>query len=80
MNWSRIYGLKIYLKFSLSVVPFIAIPLALVTTRLMHWLNAWLDWDLLAFSATGAQTLPDAFVTATLSFVVFTFGSLLVAI
>ena len=33
-----------------------------------------------AYGATGAKTLLDAFVTATLSFVVFTFGSLLVAI
>lgn len=80
MNWNRLYGLRSYLKSSLWVVPFIAIPLALVFSRLMHGFDPWLGWRLLGFSATGAQTVLEAFVTATLSFVVFTFGSLLVAI
>jgi uncharacterized membrane protein len=80
MNWNQLYGFRNYLKSSLWVVPFIAIPLALVTTRLLHWLDAWFGWSLLGFTAAGAQVLLEAFVTATLSFVVFTFGSLLVAI
>jgi uncharacterized membrane protein len=80
MHWNRSYGLRNYLKSSLWVVPFIAIPLALVATRLLHWLDAWFGWSLLGFTAAGAQVLLEAFVTATLSFVVFTFGSLLVAI
>lgn len=80
MNWNRLYGLKTYLKSSLWVVPFIAIPLALVFSRLVHEFDPWLGWRLLGFSATGARTVLEAFVTATLSFVVFTFGSLLVAI
>ncbi len=80
MNWNRLYGLRSYLKSSLWIVPFIAIPLALIATRTMHRLDAWLGWSLLGFTADGAQVLLEAFVTATLSFVVFTFGSLLVAI
>jgi uncharacterized membrane protein len=47
---------------------------------LVHWLDAWLGWSLLDFTVTGALALLQAFVTVTLSFVVFTFGSLLVAI
>jgi uncharacterized membrane protein len=47
---------------------------------LSHWLDAWLGWTLLGFALPGAQALLQAIVTATLSFVVFTFGSLLVAI
>jgi uncharacterized membrane protein len=80
MNWNRSYGLRSYLKSSLWVIPFVAIPLAVVVSRLLHGLDAWLGWTLLDFGAKGAQTLLEAFVTATLSFVVFTFGSLLVAI
>src|ERR1043166_9646989 len=80
MNWSRLYGFKNYLKSSLWLVPFVAIPLELATTRLLHRLDAWLGWTLLGFTQTGARVLLEAFVTATLSFVVFTFGSLLVAI
>lgn len=80
MKWNTIYGLRNYLQSSLWLVPFIAIPLALVVTRTLHRLDPWLGWTFLDFGVTGAQTLLAAFVTATLSFIVFTFGSLLVAI
>jgi uncharacterized membrane protein len=56
------------------------IPLELIATRFLHRLDAWLGWGLLGFTQTGARVLLEAFVTITLSFVVFTFGSLLVAI
>ena len=80
MIWNQLYGLRSYLKSSLWIVPFVAIPLELVVTRLLHGLDDWLGWTLLGLSVTGAQALLQAFITATLSFVVFTFGSLLVAI
>ena len=80
MRWNQLYRLRNYLKSSLWVVPFIAIPLALVAARSLHRLDDWLGWRLLDFGTTGARTLLEAYVTATLSFVVFTFGSLLVAI
>ena len=80
MRWNRRYGLRGYLRSSLWVVPFIAIPLELIITRLVHGLDAWLGWSLLGLSVTGAKALLEAFVTVALSFVVFTFGSLLVAI
>src|SRR4051812_35751928 len=80
MNWSRFYGFKSYLRSSLWVVPFVAIPIELVTTRLLHGLDAWLRWSFLGFTQAGARAMLEAFVTITLSFVVFTFGSLLVAI
>src|SRR6185295_4814664 len=80
MNWRNFYGLRSFLRSSLWVVPFIAIPIELVVTRLAHGLDAWLGWTLLGFALPGAQALLQATITATLSFVVFTFGSLLVAI
>ena len=80
MNWNQLYGLRTYLRSSLWFVPFIAILLDLVATRLMHWLDPWLGWRLMGFTVPGAQALFQAVVTATLSFMVFTFASLLVAI
>jgi uncharacterized membrane protein len=80
MNWKQLYGLRSYLKSSLWVVPFIAIPFELVATRLLHSLDARLGWTLLGLAVPGAQAFLQAIVTSTLSFVVFTFGSLLVAI
>jgi uncharacterized membrane protein len=80
MSWSLFDGLRSYVRSSLWVVPFIAIPFALIMTRLAHWFDARLAWPLLTFALPGAQALLQTIVTATLSFVVFTFGSLLVAI
>lgn len=80
MNWNRLFSVRSYLKSSLWVVPFIAIPLELIATRLVHGLDARYGWSLLDYSVSGSQALLQTIVTATLSFVVFTFGSLLVAI
>ena len=49
-------------------------------TRVIHWLDGKLGWSFLDFSPEGAQALFQAIVSATLAFVVFTFGFLLVAI
>lgn len=80
MNWKRLYGLRSYLKSSLWIVPFIAIPLNLVATKILHSLDNQLGWTIIGYSLSGAQVVLQTIVTATLSFVVFTFGSLLVAI
>lgn len=80
MNWNNSYDLKNYFRSSLWVVPFIAIPFNLIATRVVHWLDAWLGLTLLGYAVAGAEAVLQAIVTATLSFVVFTFGSLLVAI
>ena len=69
-----------YIRSALWFVPFIAIPLELVLARLVHDLDLRLGWTLLGLGTTGARAILDATVTMTLSFLVFTFGSLLVAI
>jgi uncharacterized membrane protein len=46
----------------------------------LHSLDAWLGWALVGFAVPGAQAVLQAIVSATLSFVIFTFASLLVAI
>src|SRR4249920_2503542 len=80
MNSKQFYGLRSYLKSSLWIVPFIAIPFNLVATRIVHWLDAWLGWTLLDYAVPGAQAVLQVIVTSALSFMVFTFGSLLVAL
>ena len=80
MNWSRIYRLRSYLRSSLWVVPFIAIPLEIVIARLVHRVDVWLGWQLLGYGMQGAQGILQAIISSTLAFVVFTFGSILVAI
>jgi uncharacterized membrane protein len=65
---------------SLWAVPLVAMPLALIATRVLHWLDVQRQWELLQFGVPGAQAMLQAIVTSILSFLVFTFGSLLVAI
>lgn len=80
MNWNQAYSLRSYLRSSLWIIPFVAIPLELIVARYLHQLDAWLGWSLVGFTPTGAVALLQAFVSVTLAFMVFTFGSLLVAI
>ena len=80
MHWKQFYYVRDYLKSSLWIVPLIAIPLELAATRILHRLDGWLGWTFLDLGVSGAQAMLNAIVTATLSFVVFTFGSLLVAL
>jgi uncharacterized membrane protein len=52
----------------------------MIVTRVLHAVDDWLGWTFLGFAVTGARATLETIVTATLSFVVFTFGSLLVAL
>ena len=80
MYWSLWYRTRSRLRSSLWTIPIVAIPFAMAATRALHWLDAKLQWTFLGFGVPGAQAMLQAIVTATLSFMVFTFGSLLIAI
>jgi uncharacterized membrane protein len=80
MHWRQFYRVRHSLRSSLWTVPIIAIPFAMFATRLAHWLDARIQWRFLGFGVKGAEALLQATATATLSFLVFTFGSLLVAL
>ena len=43
MNWNRLYRVRSYLKSSLWVVPFIAIPLELAISRFLHGIDTGSD-------------------------------------
>jgi uncharacterized membrane protein len=78
--WNRAYRLTSYLKSALWSVPFVAIVLVLAMAPVLRSLDAWLGWRLTGLDIAGAQALYQTVITLTLSFMVFTFGSLLVAI
>ena len=80
MAWNRLYRAVSYLQSSLWIVPFLAIVLVLMLVPVLRLLDAWLGWRLVGLGAAGAQTLYQSVITLALSFMVFTFGSLLVAI
>jgi uncharacterized membrane protein len=80
MAWNRAYRLVSYLRSTLWVVPLVAMLLVLVVTRVLHWMDRYVTWNLTGLQATGATTLFQSLITLTLSFVIFTFGFLLVAL
>jgi uncharacterized membrane protein len=80
MRWNQIYRFRYSVRSSLWIIPIIAIPVAMIATRLAHWLDPRLQWTFLGFGVKGAEALLQATVTATLSFLAFTFASLLVAL
>src|SRR6516165_11735633 len=80
MTWNRRYQVKSYLRSSLWVIPLVALPLQQVAWTLARTLDTRLAWKGLGLGVTGAQAMFNAVITFTLSFIVFTFGSLLIAI
>lgn len=80
LTWNRIFRVVSYTKSSLWIVPIIAILLELITVRVLHVLNAYILWPLDGLGLPGAEATLQTIITLTLSFMVFTFGSLLVAI
>jgi len=80
LGWNKVYRALSYLRSALWIVPIIAVLLAMVLTRVLHALDRFVTWDLTGLAVAGAHTLFQSIITLTLSFVVFTFGSLLVAI
>jgi len=80
ITWNRIYRATSYLRSALWVVPLFAIVAVVVLAPLLRVLDQKLRWDLTGLTVSGAQALCSTVITLNLSFLVFTFGSLLVAI
>ena len=88
MTWNRRYVIKSYIRSSLWLVPFFSVMLYTVVHRITYAIDGWLlrtgriDEKTAFFGLTmvGARSVLDTIVTLNLSFLVFTFGSLLIAI
>jgi len=78
--WSRFFRTHSYMRSAIWTIPFVAIVLVLAITPLLRALDELLGWRITGLGAAGAQSLYETTITLTLSFLVFTFGSLLVAI
>lgn len=81
MGWSSRYAFKSYVRSSNWIVPVIALVLQQVMFRgslaiegYMMWLPAW------PMDPLGTQAALEAIISLILSFIVFTYGSMLVAI
>ena len=80
MAWNRIYRAVSYFRSALWVIPFLAILIVLAIAPGLRVIDGWLAWRVSGLGVAGATSLYQSVITLTLSFMVFTFGSLLVAI
>ena len=88
MAWNRRYSVISYVRSSLWVVPFVALVCSIVLKRLAEHLGGWmvhqgfydLQTGFYGLTAAEAHAVLDRIFTLNLTCLVFTFGSLLVAI
>src|SRR4051812_2942786 len=80
LTWSRIYRATSYAQSALWIVPFLSILAVLMSVPIVRWLDAWLEWDLVSLGIEGSRSMYQTVITLNVSFLIFTFGSLLVAI
>ncbi len=88
LDWNHRYVINSYFEGSLWLAPFFTLVFFWVFSRLTRILGDWLirsgrideTTAFIGYTMTGARHMLDMVATANLSFLVFTFGSLLVAI
>lgn len=80
MTWKQRYRVASYLRSSLWIVPVAAGLTERVFRLIVEALEGRFGWVVYKLGLEGAKALAGAVITLTLSFIVFTFGSLLVAI
>jgi len=80
VNWNLRYRLVSYVRSSLWIVPLAALVTEQLVTACVRWLDSRLGWTGFHLGLTGARAIIESMITLNLSFIVFTFGSLLVAI
>jgi uncharacterized membrane protein len=78
--WNRLFHGVSYVRSSLWVIPLLAIVAVLMFGPILRWIDTWLGWRIAGLGIAGAAALYQTVITLSLSFLVFTFGSLLVAI
>jgi uncharacterized membrane protein len=87
LPWNQRYVLKSYVNGSMWLVPLVALMVYAAFHRVVHAVGTWLverGWtnatSFQGLPLSGARSMLETLITLNLSFLVFTFGSLLVAI
>src|SRR6187200_235400 len=80
MNWNTRTRVTSYLRSSLWIIPIVAVIMEQIVAAIIRALDARFGLQGAELGVDGAKALCGAVITFALSFIVFTFGSLLVAI
>ena len=79
MTWLQRYQLRSFVRQSLWVLPVCSIPLGIGAARLLYWIDLKTGWEL-DMSPEAARTVLGALTSSLLTFIVFVFTMLLVAV
>ncbi len=81
MEWRRRYALNSYLRSSMWLLPLVAYLISFVMIRVLSLVDDWLQWSWgWTLTVSNVDAILNVFIAGILSFIVFTFGSLLIAI
>src|SRR3954452_10800292 len=80
MSWKSRNRLASYLRSSLWIIPVVAAVVQQIFSEIVFVLDSQSRWSGMSFGLDGGKAMCSAVITFALSFIVFTFGSLLVAI
>ena len=79
MTWLQRYRIRHYLQNAIWVWPAVAIAAALISTRLLHWLETSMDWES-SLNPETARSVLGALAGAMFTFIVFVCSSLLLVV
>ena len=80
MTWLQRHQLKRTLRWSLWVLPVLAIGLVFVVAPFLRWLDRTTGFSWFNFTPDGARSILGAFTSSMLTFVVFVVSSLLIVV
>ena len=80
MSWIFRYRRRMFFRSSLCIVPLICMAAAILTAPVIRWVDDQTRWTLLGFGPEGARAVVGALVASLLTFIVFAFSLLLLAV
>ncbi len=79
MTWLQRYRVRSFLKNSVWFMPFMGMVFAIVVVRVIRWVDSVIGWEA-TVSVEGARAVFGALASSMLTFIVFVFSMLLVAV
>jgi uncharacterized membrane protein len=80
MTWLQRYQLRRTLRWSLWLLPVLAIVAALTVAPIIRWLDRVTGWTWFNFTPESARTILGAFTSSMLTFIIFVVSSLLIVV
>jgi uncharacterized membrane protein len=80
MQWTARYRRDVFFRSSLWAIPIGCMAAALVVAPVIRWVDDQTRWTLLGFGLDGARAVLGALVASLLTFIVFAFSLLLLAV